>query len=217
MIKVILAEDHNIVRNGIKTLLEKSGDFKVIGEAINGLEVLELFKGGIVPDILLSDINMPDMSGLEVIEKIKAGFPMVKLALLTMLDNENFVLKAFEIGAHGYLLKSITSDEMVFAMKHIYENKNYICSELSFRFLERLARTPAFIDKTKAVSNVEFSERDIEILELIADGFTNIEIADKLFMSKRTVEGYRKEMLEKTETRNSPALVRFAIRNGLIS
>jgi DNA-binding NarL/FixJ family response regulator len=217
MIKVILAEDHNIVRNGIKTLLEKSGDFKVIGEAINGLEVLELFKGGLVPDILLSDINMPDMSGLDVIEKIKAGFPKVKLALLTMLDNENFVLKAFEIGAHGYLLKSITSDEMVFAMKHIHDNKNYICSELSFRFLERLARTPAFIDKAKAVSNVEFSDRDIEILELIADGFTNIEIADKLFMSKRTVEGYRKEMLEKTETRNSPALVRFAIRNGLIS
>lgn len=217
MIKVILAEDHNIVRNGIKTLLEKSGSFKIIGEAVNGFDVLKLLEGGVLPDIILSDINMPGMDGLDLTEKIKSKYPVIKLVLLTMLDNESFVVKAFEAGAQGYLLKSINSDEMVFAIKHVMLGKPYMCSELSFRLLERLSSIPAIADITTAVADVEFSKKDIEVLELIAGGFTNIEIADKLFMSKRTVEGYRKEMLEKTETRNSPALVRYAMRNKLIN
>lgn len=216
MIRIILAEDHNIVRNGIKNLLEREKDLQVVGEASNGQEVLNLLDNGVEADIILTDLNMPIMNGIEMAQKVREAKKNVKIAMLTMLDHERYVLHAFQAGANGYLLKNISADELVFAIRHIHIDGRYICSELALRFLDRLLQQPDRVQISNE-TGIDFSEREIEILTLMADGMTNHEIADRLYTSKRTVEGHRQSLLEKTGTRNSAALIRYAILNGLIN
>jgi DNA-binding NarL/FixJ family response regulator len=216
VIRIILAEDHNIVRNGIRNLLEKEADLEVVGEALNGQEVLSLLENGTAADIVLADINMPVMSGIEMMAKLQpvAGSP--KVLVLTMLDSERYIIQAFQAGISGYLLKNISADELVFAIRHVYTDSRYICSELSLRFLDKLIEQPGY-HLQEAQNSAELSARELEILALIAEGFTNQEIADKLFTSKRTVEGNRQALLEKTGARNTAALIRYAIHNKLVS
>lgn len=216
MIKIILAEDHNIVRDGIRNLLEKQKDLKIVGEALNGQEVIDLINKGITADVILADINMPIMNGIEMCSKLPEAAKHTKVIILSMLDHERYVVQAFQAGASGYLLKNTSADELIFAIRHIYIDGRYICSELALRFLDRLLAQP---DRRRheADTGIEFSTRDIEVLMLIADGLTNQEIADRLFTSKRTVEGYRQSLIEKTGTRNTAALMRYVIQNGLIN
>jgi DNA-binding NarL/FixJ family response regulator len=217
MINIILAEDHTVVRNGIRSLLEKVSDYKIIGEAESGEEVLSLLDQGAEPDILLCDLNLKGMGGMDLTTKLVERGATFRIIILTMLDKENFVVKAFNAGASGYLLKTITPDEMIFAIRYVYLYGRYVCSELSLRFLERLIALPVITDKAFDITGVKFTDRDLEVLELIADGYTNEQIAEKLFTGKRTAEAYRKALLEKTDTTNTAALIRFAMRNKLIS
>ncbi len=216
MIKIILAEDHTIVRNGIRNLLEKVEQFEIIGEAANGTEVLQLIEKGADPDIILADMNMPQMNGLELAGKLKAASNRAKIILLTMIDHEKYVVNAFKAGVNGYLLKSINADELIFAINHIHGDGHYISSELSMRFLNRLMQLPEQVN-SENTSDVEFSKREMEVLMLTAEGFTNQEIADKLFTSKRTVEGHRQSMINKTGTRNTIALIKYVIQHGVIT
>jgi DNA-binding NarL/FixJ family response regulator len=215
MIDIILVEDHKIVRNGVKSLLEKEPKFKIVGEAVSGTDVLTILNSGIKADIILADINMPGLSGLELITELKKAGHNAKIIMLTMLDHERYVAKAFKAGASGYLLKNTSPDELIFAIKHIYADGNYLFSELAIRLLDRLShgRDIMILDNR---SDVDFSKRETEVLTLIAEGFTNQEIADKLFISKRTIEGHRQSMIDKTGTRNTAALIRFALLNGII-
>jgi len=215
MIKIILAEDHLIVRGGVKSLLEKEADFSVIGEASNGLEVIEMLESGLLPDIILADMNMPEMGGLELTAVVKDRFKASRIIILSAHDHEKYVVKAFQSGASGYLLKSVSPDELIFAIKHTFQYTQYICSELSKRFLNRLLTLPEPVS-FEHVKSLDFTDRDIEILSLISNGYTNQEIADKLFSSRRTIENHRQTMLDKTGARNIIALVRFAIINGII-
>ncbi|MBB6107597.1 response regulator transcription factor [Mucilaginibacter lappiensis] len=215
MIHIILAEDHHIVRGGIKSLLEKEKDFVITGEATNGADVLDLLNKGTNADIILADMNMPVMGGLELTERIKNDFPQSKVIILSALDHEKYVIKAFQSGASGYLLKSVSPDELIFAIKHTHQHTAYICSELSIRFLNRLLTIPDPVSHEN-IQDIEFSTREIEILGLIAEGFTNQEIADKLFTSKRTIENHRQTLIDKTNSRNTVALIRFAMLNGII-
>jgi len=217
MIKIVLAEDHTVVRNGIRSLLEKTPDYQVIGEAVNGEEVLKLLEQGTEPDVLLCDLNLKGMGGLELTEKLVLAGCKFRIIILTMLDKESFAVKAFNAGASGYLLKSITPDELIFAIRHTHLTGRYICSELALRFLDRLMALPVITNEVFELTDVKFTDRDLEVLELIADGYTNEQIAEKLFTGKRTVEAYRKALLEKTGTANTAALIRFAMRNQLIS
>ncbi|MXV52056.1 response regulator [Pedobacter sp. HMF7647] len=216
-IRVILAEDHNIVRNGIRNLLNTDSGLTVVGEALNGLEALTLIRNGTSADIILADMNMPMMDGLQMTEEIRSLPDVPKVILLTMLDHEQYVIKAFRMGVKGYLLKNVTADELIFAIKFIHKDSRYICSELALRFLDRLVDLPVTEESTQWVTGLEFSKREMEILEHIAEGLTNQEIADKLFTSKRTVEGHRQSLIDKTGMRNTAALIRFAMRNRLIS
>jgi DNA-binding NarL/FixJ family response regulator len=216
MIQIILAEDHNIVRNGIRSLLEKEKDFEVTGEAVNGTEVLELLKKGITADVVLADMNMPELSGVELTAKLKTTAPDCKVIMLSALDHEKYVIQAFQTGASGYLLKSVSPDELIFAIRHVYANSQYICSELTTRFLNRLLTIPDPAS-TELVEGIELSGREVEILSLVAEGYTNQEIADKIFTSKRTIEGHRQALIDKTGSRNTAALIRFAMINGIIS
>jgi DNA-binding NarL/FixJ family response regulator len=216
MVRIILAEDHNIVRNGIRNLLEKEKDLKIVGEALNGQEVLDLLDAGTDADVILADINMPVMSGIEMAQKLKDSGSAVKVTILSMLDHERYVVQAFQAGVSGYLFKNISADELIFAIKHIHLDGRYICSELSLRFLDKLIHQPVRTD-LETVTGIELTARETETLSLIADGLTNQEIADRLFTSKRTIENYRQSLIEKTNTRNTASLIRFAILHGLVN
>lgn len=215
-ITILLAEDHEVVRNGIRSLLEKEAGLKVIAEAANGLDVLRSLEQGIKPDILLTDINMPGMSGIELLENLSKKEVDIKVIILSMLDNERSVIKAFKAGASGYLLKSVSALELVFALKHVAAGGEYACAEIAMRVMKRLVRVPE-ISAPANVAIPELAARDLEVLELVAEGYTNQEIADKLFTSKRTVEGYRQHLMNTTGSRNTAALIKFAILNGLLN
>lgn len=215
MLKIILAEDHNIVRNGIRALLESEGGIKVVGEATNGQKVLNIIAKEDHIDLVLADINMPVMDGIELIKNLKTNYPKIRLVILSMLDNEKYVAQAFSEGACGYLLKSVSSDELIFAIKHVSGGARYLCSELSIKMLERLMHSP-LSNQTVFEDAIDFSSREIEVLNLIAEGLTNHEMSEKLFLSKRTIEGHRQSLIEKTGSRNTAALIRYAVLNGLV-
>jgi DNA-binding NarL/FixJ family response regulator len=216
LIKVLLAEDHNIVRNGIKSLLDNEPGIQVVAEATNGREALTRIEDGLEADLILADINMPDMTGLELVKSLKnASFSHVKVLLLSMLDHENYIMESINIGASGYLLKNVSKDEMLFAIKHVSAGNQYICSELAFKLLYKLSHTPELHHDPKVASTL--SKREMEVLSLIAQGHTNTEIADMLFTSRRTVEGHRQNLIEKTGVKNTAALIRFAIKTGIIN
>lgn len=215
MINLILAEDHHIVRNGISMLLGAHKEISINGEAVNGAAVMEMLKSGIQADIILADINMPEMDGITLIKEVKSFDPAINVVILSMLDNDKYITQAFAEGASGYLLKSIRAEELLFSLKHVHSGGKYISSELSFRLVDKLLH-PTGAPYDINVSQIDFSEREIEILHLIADGLTNNEMSDKLFVSKRTIEGHRQNLIEKTGSRNTAALIRFAVLTGIV-
>lgn len=216
MINIILADDHNIIRTSLKVLIEKHEGIKVVAEVSDGLGVLELLEKGIKADIVLSDIVMPNLDGIALISKIKAGGYDTKVVVLSILDDEKYASNAFISGASAYLSKDIEEDELLFCLQHVVKGKRYLSSNLCIAILERF-NTELNMLSQKNGAEINFSEREINVLKLIADGLTNQEIADKLYLSRRTVESQREALINKTGTKNSASLVRFAMRNGYVS
>jgi DNA-binding NarL/FixJ family response regulator len=216
MIKIILAEDHHIVRNGIRSLLELEKDMLIAGEAANGRECVTMLKNGTVADIILADLHMPELSGVELISTLQQSAPACKVIVLSALDQEKYIVQAFRAGASGYLLKSVSAEELTFAVRHVNAGFQYVCTALTARLLNRLLLVPEAVH-SGITEGLDFSGREIEILELIAGGYTNQEIADKLFTGKRTVEGHRQGLIDKTGSRNTAALIRFTLVNGIIN
>lgn len=214
MIKILLADDHQVVRDGMKMLLEADERIRVVHQATNGLEVLEMLAQGSV-DMVITDINMPHMDGLELLKIIKTKHPAIKVVMLSMHDSDKYLLEAHNYKADGYLLKNMSSDELIFAIKYIYGGKRYVCAELSMSMADRYLESKKYL-LAKEEKHVEFSSRELEILQLIAEGLTNVEMSERLFLSKRTIEGHRQNLLDKTGVRNSSALIRHSILNGYI-
>jgi DNA-binding NarL/FixJ family response regulator len=214
-ISIILTEEQ-IVREGIKSLFIRDGRFAITGETSSGKGVLELLQKGIKADIVVMDVTLPDMDCIKLTELIKKDFPGVKVLILTNQINESYIIKAFGAGVNGYLLKSVPIEELMFAVKHLSEYDSYLSSPIMERFMKRLTNVaePVALNKD---SLVNFSSREIEILTFISLGYTNHEISEKLFTSKRTIENYRQGLIDKTGSRNIVSLVRFAIVNGLIN
>ncbi len=212
MLKIVLVEDHQIVRDGIKTLLEREEDFQVVGEAGNGLQALAILEAGMEPDILLVDISMPEMDGISLSKEVRDRFPRVKVVILSMMDNEKYIYDALALGVKGYLLKNASIEEIVFALKYISKNNRLISAELGIRMLQK-ATNP--ISQSKTVG-FQLSSRELEILNLIAEGLSSQEIADKTFTSKRTVEGHRQNLLYKAGVKNTAQLIRHACNAGLL-
>ncbi|KIO77184.1 hypothetical protein TH53_11170 [Pedobacter lusitanus] len=213
MLSLILAEDHNIVRNGIRMLLEADKEISIAGEATNGKQVLDIISEGLKVDIVLADINMPEMDGISLIKELKLNSPDTQIVMLSMLDNEKYVSQAFSEGASGYLLKNVSSDELIFSLKHVHSGGKYLCAELAIRLLDKAIRAPALSHHD---AEIEFSMREIEILDLIAEGLTNNQMSAKLFISKRTIEGHRQSLIEKTGVKNTASLIKFAVLRGII-
>ena len=189
-VKILLVEDHMVVRNGIKLLLESQGEFKVIGEASDGTEALSQLADGVVPDIVLTDVSMELMDGMELLKNIRQKYPFVKVVILSMLSQIRYVVEGFKNGLSGYLLKNIDYNELLFGLKHVAEGGRYISEEISLALLEQVSSDRLYNDDgANIILELDLNERELEVLKLIADGFTNLEIADKIFLSKRTVEG----------------------------
>lgn len=214
MLKILLVEDHNIVRNGIRVLLEMDENIMIVAEATNGIDALNAIEGGLEVDVVLADINMPDLDGLGLVKKLKTDFPKILVVILSMHDNEKYILEAFQEGAVGYLLKNVSADELFFTLKHIHVGGKYLCSELTMKMIDKLMLMNNVSNSN--ASTIDFSLREIEVLNLIADGMTNAEMADKLFISKRTIEGHRQSLIEKTGVRNTASLIRYAVLHGII-
>lgn len=211
MTRILLAEDHIILREGLKAVLKDQPGIQIVAEANNGKEVQKLLIEHEV-DVAILDINMPEMDGIQTAEYIKENFKDTKVLMLSMLDNENYVSKSFKAGALGYVLKTTKSDEFVAAIKQVAEGNPYI----SHKIAADIVRKMNFHSPSLNNIQVDLSKREIEILSLIAEGFTNGEIADKTFTSKRTVETHRKNLIEKTGTKNTASLIKFAIVNGIL-
>jgi len=214
MINILLAEDHNIVRNGIKMLLESDKEIQVLGEAVNGVEVLKQIANKAI-DLILVDINMPEMDGMQLLKEVKHKYPHVKVMMLSMHDHEKYVMEAFKNGSDGYLLKNIGADELIFAVKFVNQGRKYLCAELTMSMMDNLLQSKQYLI-TMPDNEIDFSLRELEILQLIAEGLTNLEMSEKLFLSKRTIEGHRQSLLDKTGSKNSAALIRYGVLHGLI-
>jgi DNA-binding NarL/FixJ family response regulator len=213
-ITIFLVEDHDIVRNGIKALLSNHPQIKIVGEASNGLDALEKLEK-IQPDIVLVDMNMPVMDGLESTKRIKNKYPDVKILVLSMHDHESYLIDMLQAGANGYILKNASTEELVFAIRKIANDGIYIGPEFTLNMLAKYKAFAGYSDST-ALYDFKISDREMDVLKLVAKGLTNNEIAVKLFTSVRTIETRRKKLLEKTKTRNTATLIYFAAANGLI-
>jgi DNA-binding NarL/FixJ family response regulator len=214
MTKVLVIENHAVVRSGISNLLKAEDDLTVIGSVANGKEALQFLQNEAIPDVVLTDLHLGDTCGIELTKSIQQLYPQIKVVILTAETNEQYISRAFAAGANAYLLKETDFDELIFAIRKVSNNKHFICTALIEKISQRLANSNEYPSKNGV--KIHLSKREMEILQLLSDGFTNLEIADRLFTSRRTVEGHRQSLLNKAGVRNTPELIKFAMLKGLI-
>jgi DNA-binding NarL/FixJ family response regulator len=212
-IKVVLAEDHEVVRQGLKTLIEREIDLEVVGEASNGKEAIDL-TGEKLPDIVLMDITMPRLNGFEATRRILESFPDVKLLMLTAHDDKDYIFRSLEAGASGYLVKKTAADELIKAIHTVHGGGAYLGSSITKTVVEKIK--DQFEDSSKAGLFRDLTGREKEILQLIAEGHSTKEIADLLYISKNTVSTHRKNLMKKLDLHNVAQLTQYAIAKGLI-
>jgi len=212
--KIVLAEDHTILREGLKSLLSSSQDFEVIGEAGDGREAIRCVEK-LKPDLILIDLSMPRMNGMEAIREIRRLSKEVRILVLTVHKSEEYILATFKAGADGYVLKEATHEELLMAIKSVLKGKSYISPEISEKVLE------GYLEGRKRLKSQTswetLTSREREILKLIAEGYKNKEIAEELCISVKTVEKHRSNLMEKLNLHNVQALTAFAIEKGLVT
>jgi two-component system response regulator NreC len=209
-IKVMLVDDHQIILDGIKSLLENTPDIQVVATANDGNEALNTLKL-LTVDVILMDIDMPGLNGVDATRQINTMFNDVKVIMLTMHSEGAMIKSLIEIGAHGYILKNSTKEELLEAIYKVARGEKYFSPEVTMSLLNPEK------EKSKTVGiQIDFTQREIEIVQLLADGLTNKEIGDKLFISHRTVDTHRTNIMKKVGVNNIAGLISFAIKNGLV-
>lgn len=211
-VKVLLVDDHQIIRDGIRALLSYTEGVEVIGECDNGFDAVDVAKD-MQPDIILMDINMPKINGIDATKQIKKNDPDAKILVLTVHDELAYISKMLNAGALGYVLKTADKNELISAIKTLSQGEKYFSQEVTDTMLSR------FIDNHKAGADIEEKElsiREIEVLVLIASELTNAEIGAKLNISTRTVDAHRRSLLHKLGARNTAGLVAYAIKNKFV-
>ena len=211
-IRVVLADDHSIVRAGIRSILQSLDGIDVVGEAVNGREALELVEK-MQPDVFLVDISMSVMNGLEATVRVTKAFPKVRVIIFSMHTSEEYVLQALRSGAMGYLLKDAEAKEIEFAIRAVADGARYLTPSVSQHVLEAYMHR---LGSDVVVADV-LTSRQREILQLIAEGNALKVIASRLGLSVKTVETHRMRLMERLQIFDVPGLVRYAIRNGIIS
>jgi DNA-binding NarL/FixJ family response regulator len=212
-IKIILADDHRIFRDGIKSILSENVSIEIVGEAASGVELLEMLKTR-TPDIVILDITMPGISGIEISRQISVSYPDIKIMILSMHTEEEFVTNAIKAGAKGYLPKDTSKEELLDAVKILHEGKEYYSKLVSDNFMK------SYLKKVKTGQNLtengELTQRETEILKLCASGISNKEIADKLFISIKTVDAHKNHIMHKLKLKNTAEMVIYAVKNKII-
>jgi two-component system response regulator NreC len=213
-IRVFLAEDHTIVRKGIRSLLNGQPDIEVVGEAANGRDAVEQVET-LQPDIVLMDITMPELNGLEATRRIKKEHPHIKVLVLTMYTNEEYIHQLLQAGASGYLDKHTAPNELVLAIQSVNRGDPFLSPSISKTIIEEYLRQS---DDTHPEDNYDkLSSREREVLQLLAEGHSYKDVAEKLQISVKTVGVHRINIMEKLTISNSAELVKYAIRKGIIS
>jgi len=210
MIKVLLADDHSIVRAGLRRIVEESGDMEVIAEAQDGKEALVQIQKE-QPDVAVIDISMPGLDGLEVTAQLRAGYPKLPVIILTMHEEEQYVIRAIEAGAMGYITKRSAPEQLVNAIRKVNSGSRYLSAEATDLLALRVARG----SQGQSILD-SLSTRELQVLRRLAMGHTNREIASEYGISIKTVDTYRFRLLKKLNLRNNAELSRFAIQNRLI-
>lgn len=208
MYRVLLVEDQQIVRQGIKVLLEQDKQIKVIGEATNGVEAIKKLMEHTV-DVILMDVRMPDMNGIEATRKIKAQWPNVRILMLTTFNDDEYALQSLKEGANGFLLKTADGTKLIDAIYSCMKGGLVLHDEVAAKVMPKLLHT------SQQELSVQLSEREHAITALIGNGLTNKEIADELYLTIGTVKNYITSILQKTEQRDRTQLAIFAVRHGI--
>ena len=211
-IRILLADDHTLVRAGVRGLLEKMDQFEVIAEASDGREALRLMEE-LRPDVVLMDINMPELNGLEATARAAGKAPNTRVVILSMTANPEFVVQALQAGAAGYLLKNVTPQELEMAVRAAARGDIHLCSAISRHVVEGCLAW----GKNESVSRAKLTPRQREVLQLIAEGSTTKAIAKKLGISVKTAESYRGELMDALDIHDVAGLTRYAIRTGMIT
>ena len=207
--RIIIVDDHIIFRKGLHTILNEIDSVKVVGEASNGNELLDLLKKQ-ETDIIFMDIKMPYMDGVEATRKVLAKYPQIKVVALTMFEEISYFNQMIEAGASGFLLKKTTTQELEKAIQLVLLDESYFSEEF-------MSSVNKYMKPKTKDSSIQLTDREQEVLELICKGFSNAEIAKMLGVSSRTIDGFRAKLFEKTGAKNAPNLVMFALKNGLIN
>jgi DNA-binding NarL/FixJ family response regulator len=213
MIRLFLVDDHSLVRDGMRALLSNTQGLRVVGDASNGQELLDKLPKT-PADIVLMDLQMPVLDGFATLPFLRERFPEVRVLILSMLTHERYVGQVLDAGAAGYILKSADQAEIIAAIRSVAAGKRFLCSDIALELLQKVLHPEVAAD-TKKIDGLSY--RELEVLRLIAEGLTNNAIAEKLFVSRRTVETHRQNILEKTQVKNTAALVKYAVEHGLLN
>ncbi len=212
MINIVLADDHHIVRQGLRSLLEAETDLEVIAEVSDGLEAVRTVER-LEPDILVLDLMMGGLNGIEVTKQVGKKVPKTAIIILSMYNNEAYVLETLRAGARGYVLKEATAAELVKAIREAMSGRHYLSASISERAIE------SYIEKSREMPPDIYetlTTREREVLQLAAQSLTNAEIAERLYISRRTVEAHRTNVMRKLGLHNQPQLIQYAMKRGLM-
>ena len=213
MVQVLICDDQAVVCEGLEMILNADPDIEVVGLAYDGSEALEMIPG-IQPDLVLMDLKMPVMNGIHATREIKKGFPGIKVLVLTTFGEDEWVFDAVRSGADGYLLKGTPREKLIAAVKGTVAGEAHIDPEVGGKLLAQVAQNPVERETTLAVN---LSERDLEVLQLLAQGLTNAEIAERLFLTRGTVRNYVSAILSKLDVDDRTQAAILAIRHGLVT
>lgn len=208
MIKIAIADDHKLFREGLFMLLSKNEAYALVGSYSNGKELIHSLNPDNLPDVILLDISMPEMDGLEVLKYLKRNHPSIHTIAISMHEDGNYVVKCVRSGAKGYLIKNADEEELELAIATVMSGKKYFNSNISELMINNMS--------LDTVTNQRLSPKEVEILKYISEGLTTKEVADKLYISTRTVETHRANMLKKLEVKNTPELIKKAAKLHLI-
>lgn len=218
MKQLLLVDDHTLVRSGFQLILEAQQDITVIAGVESGEKAMEYLNSSSKPDIILTDIHMEQMDGIQLIQAVKKKYEDIKIIVLSMEDNIHVVQEILNLGADGYLSKDSNVEEILFGIQQVIRGEQYISASLSIDIIRNLSKYSQMdVDRSVIMTRYDISERELSVLELIAQGHTNAEIADQIYLSKRTVEGHRQQLIEKTGSKNTAGLVRFGFQKKLLS
>jgi len=213
-IKVLIVDDHTLVRDGIRALLMLALDIEVIGEAANGKEALDKIKQ-LVPDIVLMDLAMPIMGGLDTIRRIRKDYPATKVLVLTQYDDSDYVIPAIEAGARGFITKMAAFSELATAIQAVDKGASYLSPSAAAALVQECQQKPSYEGEKEPYE--QLTEREREVLKLVVEGYTAKQIADILIVSPKTVEWYKTSLMSKLNIRNKTDLIKYAIRKQIIA